>query len=1030
MSLDETSSPETPGVLVSNLTDPNYHDTTAAPGYQYRYWVRAHDATAGYSDYSLSAPRRNWMVALPPSDTEGLDLANDPRVAPYADPDNDGLSNYEEFLAGTDPNNPDSDGDGIPDGQDALALDPDFTYARQPTPNYALIDLGPGNVTDMDDNGEVLINTGPDEYYEDQFSVWANGALTPLPTYDDGGNYCAWQFVADDGEAMGIVYYAGFNVTPLGIVRWDATDGLSEINWLDGDFDALMPAAHSDTYPLDFNYNRDGTVYFGVGYTVLEDATTDYYGDPVGKGADYFLEAKWTPYGANLTQQGSTVFCDGPVGDVTPSATISIPLTATANATLSEQFAGGYTYGGNETAYLDYVDMDNMEQHIAYNVTFLAGYGVLPEPQIYEGNVAVPGTKYFRSDYFENWTNSLADLGNVTVLTPAPLTFPSWTALANFNGTLVSADLPANPTSPEDANFYSMNALGIGVDWDGNLWVNGQTMDPTQIGLSDGNDSITLAAVARNTSTVVGATTTGNVVVAGKIYFLPNAYHNLSSSAYTSANISGNAAWINNPAVFAPGGNATFSAVVSNDFLASLGGVSRLNMSLNNITGDPGNLSLAIVGANISGGTLISNGTVGTATLASVGNSSVGTSQTRLDFHVTGGNVGRLRFTLIWDQYGNGTSYLSLDQIPGGNLSSNPALVKAEAYIGPMLYVKCRIQCLSYWNGTGNQTIPNMPNTTVLQGGIAVANTYLAQAGIQLELDSNTTPTNQISDVANISYTANSTLAIFNDAITNNATTLNSYYNNIGNTSGNGTPGFIDNRHVQTFLANNYRPGVLQIALVGVSQNAKGEAAGTEYFYAPTDTSFDVSSPDPLLTGNTPALVARSFLDYIVSSQDTFPLDDAHRLDFRLNNVNQYGNGTFALGVSNITPSGYDKPYGLYGLALFMTSGYNNNQNNLGHTLAHEVSHVLGLLHRAGNVQAQYSETDGVDASIASRHNGSNLMDYYYSASLNPATPLADQNNIPEDLDLHQSLIMRYHVAPQAISGTNITVPAFLNSSP
>jgi hypothetical protein len=35
------------------------------------------------------------------------------------DPDNDGLTNLEEYQAGTDPNNPDTDNDGIPDGEEA-----------------------------------------------------------------------------------------------------------------------------------------------------------------------------------------------------------------------------------------------------------------------------------------------------------------------------------------------------------------------------------------------------------------------------------------------------------------------------------------------------------------------------------------------------------------------------------------------------------------------------------------------------------------------------------------------------------------------------------------------------------------------------------------------------------------------------------------------------------------------------------------------------------------------------------------------
>ena len=44
------------------------------------------------------------------------------------DSDGDGLTNYQEIMVyGTDPNNPDTDGDGVKDGVDAFPLDPKET---------------------------------------------------------------------------------------------------------------------------------------------------------------------------------------------------------------------------------------------------------------------------------------------------------------------------------------------------------------------------------------------------------------------------------------------------------------------------------------------------------------------------------------------------------------------------------------------------------------------------------------------------------------------------------------------------------------------------------------------------------------------------------------------------------------------------------------------------------------------------------------------------------------------------------------
>ena len=64
------------------------------------------------------------------------------------DSDDDGLSDGEENTLGTDPNNPDTDGDGIPDNEDDFPLDASETTDTDGD--------GIGDNTDTDDDGMAL----------------------------------------------------------------------------------------------------------------------------------------------------------------------------------------------------------------------------------------------------------------------------------------------------------------------------------------------------------------------------------------------------------------------------------------------------------------------------------------------------------------------------------------------------------------------------------------------------------------------------------------------------------------------------------------------------------------------------------------------------------------------------------------------------------------------------------------------------------------------------------------------------------
>ena len=88
---------------------------------------------------------------------------------PDEDPDGDGLTNQEEAEMGANPWNPDTDGDGVPDGQDGWAggsdpaLEKCLAPKRLPKPHFATIDMGEGYCGLLSNAGTaVIINASSD----------------------------------------------------------------------------------------------------------------------------------------------------------------------------------------------------------------------------------------------------------------------------------------------------------------------------------------------------------------------------------------------------------------------------------------------------------------------------------------------------------------------------------------------------------------------------------------------------------------------------------------------------------------------------------------------------------------------------------------------------------------------------------------------------------------------------------------------------------------------------------------------------
>jgi len=100
---------------------------------------------------------------------------------PDEDPDTDGLSNAEEAEVGSNPKNPDTDGDGLQDGEDAVAIIYAMKVAAAKRTNYAIIDLGPTHAVGwpkgVNDQGQVLLvayNYSTQQY---QGNLWEGGVV-------------------------------------------------------------------------------------------------------------------------------------------------------------------------------------------------------------------------------------------------------------------------------------------------------------------------------------------------------------------------------------------------------------------------------------------------------------------------------------------------------------------------------------------------------------------------------------------------------------------------------------------------------------------------------------------------------------------------------------------------------------------------------------------------------------------------------------------------------------------------------------
>jgi len=146
-------------------------------------------------------------------ETANASLGFDPDVwnDPTADPDGDQLTDVEECQFGTDPTDPDTDGDGLGDGWEAQYYDPAFPQCIDPTSPDS---DGDGTLdADEDDDGDGFSNAEERDEGTDPMSA-SSFPIVPVIAGSPSGVSCG----PGAGSAAGAAALAAAVCGVLGIL--------------------------------------------------------------------------------------------------------------------------------------------------------------------------------------------------------------------------------------------------------------------------------------------------------------------------------------------------------------------------------------------------------------------------------------------------------------------------------------------------------------------------------------------------------------------------------------------------------------------------------------------------------------------------------------------------------------------------------------------------------------------------------------------------------------------------------------------
>jgi len=355
------------------------------------------------------------------------------------------LTNFETVYTADSESYPDSTGTDSGSGDQPNLVEygaSGFDFPRTAVSPYALTDLGAGTFIDMNDEGDVLMQTGTYhnedlDFYADIDTLWYGGtAYYPPSTWADNDNIpITWTSLAADGTVLGYAWIVEYGT--LCPVSWDGTSVSSP--------DSYYFSAPS-TFLQQIN-TRAGDIYF---QSVDWDGSTAIY---LWSAADGSVTQVSDIYAADSSQYGNTVS----VTDGHDPFTLATTVWGDELDYQVSQIA--YWGNGGEAVFEGQALLNGVpvSDGVAQSLEF--SYGTLAPEDIL-------GTFYYGSQ-------------NAFVANPDP-DYPE--TLDVLNGTaILPVNLTANASSSTPLTLRQISSMGQAVTVDGQLVLNGQVPALTSI---------------------------------------------------------------------------------------------------------------------------------------------------------------------------------------------------------------------------------------------------------------------------------------------------------------------------------------------------------------------------------------------------------------------------------------------------------------------------------------------------------------------------------------------------------------------